>query len=324
MAPSNRTPDWAWWRHVPTVTLDEAVALSLNIDPRQLRRASTLALMAGRRFDEGPEFERRLALANRCLGDTLPGPVNPLGVRYYDEAAAVRLREFAAWAHSVEWRFPSELARLGPAAGEQSRNAPDPDPNEHLTLPEQLQLLARTMPEERARARIDKAFRFREVNYQPEYAVQYDGARIDWNSGRVILPRLPRQPFTPTLRAAEFFAHFMPSGLGATEVSRAATLSAGKSTADAGEPQEVTTERTVASLVAGIRTTTDEKAETACGEWIAKLAERPRNKDTAFAEAKAALANIGALSRKAFDRAWANRAPDDWKKPGRPKEPPSI
>jgi hypothetical protein len=81
MALSNRAPDWDWWRHVPTVTLHEAVALSLNIDPKQLRRASTRALMAGRQFDEGPQFERRLALANRCLGDTLPGPVNHLAVR---------------------------------------------------------------------------------------------------------------------------------------------------------------------------------------------------------------------------------------------------
>jgi hypothetical protein len=53
-------------------------------------------LMGGRQFDEGPEFERRLVLANRCLGDTLPWPVNHLAVRYYDEAPAIRLRDFAA------------------------------------------------------------------------------------------------------------------------------------------------------------------------------------------------------------------------------------
>jgi hypothetical protein len=131
MAVSNRAPDWGWWSHVPTVTLHEAVALSLNIDPKQLRRASTHALIAGRQFDEGPEFERRLALANRCLGDTLPGPLNQLSVHYYNEAAAVRLREFARWAHSVEWRVPPELARL--AGREQSGNAPILDPQEHVT-----------------------------------------------------------------------------------------------------------------------------------------------------------------------------------------------
>ncbi len=166
MALSNRAPDWNWWRHVPTVTLHEAVALSLNIDPKQLRRAGTRALIAGTQFDEGPEFERRLALAKRCLGDTLLGPVNQSAVRYYDEAAAVRLRDFAAWARSVEWQIPQELAQLA-AGGDQSGKAPDPEPNERLTLPEQVRLLSQTMPAERARARIEKAFRFREVDYQP-------------------------------------------------------------------------------------------------------------------------------------------------------------
>jgi hypothetical protein len=233
------------------VTLHEAAALSLNIDPKQLRRASTRALMAGRQFDEGPEFEQRLALAKRCLGDTLPGPVNHMAVRYYDEPAAVRLRDFAAWAHSVEWQIPPELARVA-AGGDQSGNATDPEPDERLTLPEQARLLARTMPEERAKARIEESM------------------------------------------------------------------------ADAGEPQEVATECTVASHASGTRTTTDERVETACGEWIAVLKERPRNKETAFAEVKAAVAHIGALSYKAFDRAWANRAPGDWKKPGRPKKRPIV
>ena len=55
----------------------------------------------------------------------------------------------------------------------------DLDPNERLTLSKQVQLLARTMPEEHAKGRIDKEFRFRELAYQPEYALAYDDARID-------------------------------------------------------------------------------------------------------------------------------------------------
>ena len=324
MAIANRAPDWDWWRHVPTVALHEAVALSLNIDPKQLRRASTRALLAGRQFDEGPEFERRLALAKRCLGDTLPGPVNQLAVRYYDEAAAVRLRDFAAWADPVEWQIPPELARLAPAGGEQSGNAPDPEPNERLTLPEQFRLLARIMPEERARARIEKAFRLKEIIYQPNFAFYYHDARIDWTTGLVLLSRGSRKPFMPTLTTGEFVRHFMPSGLGATETSRAGPQSREKSTADVSEAQAVATGRTVASHASGTRTTTDQKVEVACGEWIAALTKRPRNKETAFREAKAAVAHIGALSYKAFDRAWANRAPDDWKKPGRPKKRPIV
>jgi hypothetical protein len=87
----------------------------------------------------------------------------------------------------------------------------EPAPTERLTLPEQVSLLARVMPEDRARARIEKAFRFREVSYDPEFAVSYDDARIDWQSGMVVLRRVPRQPFTPTLSAAEFDRHFRAS-----------------------------------------------------------------------------------------------------------------
>src|SRR5205814_10034121 len=107
------------------------------------------------------------------------------------------------------------------------------------------------------------------------------------------------------------------AGVGATETPGTEPASREKSTADAGEPQEVTIERAMALHPAGIRTTTDERVEAACGDWIAPLTARPRNKEAAFADAKAAVAHIGALSRKAFDRAWASRAPPDWKHPGR-------
>jgi hypothetical protein len=106
---------------------------------------------------------------------------------------------------SVELRR-ADMDRLWPV-----EPAAVPHPSERLTLPEQVRLLAQTMPAERARSRIDKAFRFREIEYEPRYTVPYNGARIDWETGRVILPRLPRQSFTPTLSAAEFFLHFMSS-----------------------------------------------------------------------------------------------------------------
>jgi hypothetical protein len=212
------------------------VALSLNIDPKKLRRASTRALIAGREFGEGPEFEQRLALAKLCLGETLPGPVNHSGWHYYSEAPKVRFREFAEWARSVQWQMPAELARLA-AGGAQSGDVPDSDSNKRQALPEEVRV-----------------------------------------------------------------------------------SSAEKSAGVAGEPREVATKRTIASHASGIRTVSDETAEGACGEWIAGLPERPRNKETAFADAKDAVANIGTLSYKAFERAWATNARDDWKKPGRRKE----
>jgi len=211
MSQPNRAPDWDWWRPVPTVTLYEGVALSLDINPDQLRRANTNAIMAGRRYAEGPEFERRLALAKRCLGETLPGPLNRMAVDYYDEDPKVRLRDFAVWAHSISWHMPIELARLA-LGDKQSGQIAEPNPNERLTLPEQVSLLAQIMPEDRARARIEKAFRFQEITYQPQYAFPYHDARIDWTSGVVTLRQTPRQPFIPTLTAAEFYRHFTPTG----------------------------------------------------------------------------------------------------------------
>ena len=223
------------------MTLYEAVALTLSIDPRHLRRANTNAIMAGRRYDEGPEFEKLLALAKRCLGETLPGPLNHAGVSYYDEDPTVRLRDFAVWAHSISWHMPTELARLA-VGDKQSGQMADPNPNERLTLPEQVSLLAQIMPEDRAIARIEKAFRLKEIIYQPHYAVLYDDARIDWETGRVILPTLPRQPFTPTLTASELFRYLMPTRQASKESPQAARPPVEKAVAGSAEiaarPQE--------------------------------------------------------------------------------------
>jgi len=125
----------------------------------------------------------------------------------------------------------------------------------------------------------------------------------------------------------------------AAEPAHMARSSLGKPTGDWDEPQAVTAVPAIAAYAgpefpahgrghgtdspaitpSGIRTATEEKAEAACGEWIAGLTERPRNKETAFADAKAALASVGELSFKAFERAWANRARPEWKRPGRRK-----
>jgi hypothetical protein len=58
--------------------------------------------MAGKAlFREGPEFEKRLLLAQRCLGDTLP-TIDSVASHYLGDDPVVRLRDFAAWARSIE------------------------------------------------------------------------------------------------------------------------------------------------------------------------------------------------------------------------------
>ena len=74
-------------------------------------------------------------------------------------------------------------------------------------------------------------------------------------------------------------------------------------------------------LPSGARTNKAASAEQACGTHLRNLKERPKNKDEAYLAAAAAVADVGQLSRKAFDRAWANNVREDWKLSGRPKRP---
>jgi hypothetical protein len=71
------------------------------------------------------------------------------------------------------------------------------------------------------------------------------------------------------------------------------------------------------AISAGSRTNKAKSAEEECGQWIAKLTERPASKDHAFTQAKVAVEATGPLSRKAFERAWADNAPLHWKRAGR-------
>ena len=60
------------------------------------------------------------------------------------------------------------------------------------------------------------------------------------------------------------------------------------------------------------------KAETDCRKWIEQKAaagETPANSSALYSEARERFGNN--LSRRAFDRAWAAAAPEEWKKPGR-------
>jgi hypothetical protein len=72
----------------------------------------------------------------------------------------------------------------------------------------------------------------------------------------------------------------------------------------------------------GIRTNRAASAEDACRNYLSQLNpnQRPKNKDAAFEGAKVAVADVGILSRKAFERAWASSTPLAWLKAGRRKK----
>jgi len=73
-----------------------------------------------------------------------------------------------------------------------------PDPSERLTLAEQLRLLvSQGVPEEDAKTRLGKVFRLKEIIYRANYAMSYENASINWETGQVSVRRLSRRPFTP-------------------------------------------------------------------------------------------------------------------------------
>jgi hypothetical protein len=95
-------------------------------------------------------------------------------------------------------------------------------------------------------------------------------------------------------------------------------------------------EHSTANARAGIRTNHEANAETAAGEWIAARGREWREhggkrlqKNEALKQVTDVVADRGALSDKAFERAWAGNAPSEWRKAGRPSKgekspPPEI
>jgi hypothetical protein len=70
----------------------------------------------------------------------------------------------------------------------------------------------------------------------------------------------------------------------------------------------------------GIRTNMNANAEDTCVDWIKALTQRPQNLDVALTEARQVFGS--SLSKKAFCRAWAIGAPEEWKRGGRRKSAP--
>lgn len=107
----NREPDWSIWAAVPTVLLWEAVALSLNIEPRTVRRPQHqwmggpgVALL----FNESATFDDRLLVAERNLTRSGEGPLRT-GDLDHARRCRIDLAEFGSWARSLNWTLPVEF-----------------------------------------------------------------------------------------------------------------------------------------------------------------------------------------------------------------------
>jgi hypothetical protein len=100
-------PDWMVWRAVPDITKWEAVALSLDADPRSVS-------------DVTQEFESRLLVLQRSHD------LIQTARRWEPNGTPmVRTSEFAAWALSTGWKIPPELAVLGEATPAMEQTSTD-------------------------------------------------------------------------------------------------------------------------------------------------------------------------------------------------------
>lgn len=134
-----KRPNWNEWKHTADVTVWQACALSMDMDPHSMNpRKQVIATNSGARRevdDVGPifdpsdfpspeskqEFERRQKvlwanLSNRILfppdlGAQTPGVKQPGNFR-------VRLPEFVSWAMSIWDNLPAELAERAKAVPE--------------------------------------------------------------------------------------------------------------------------------------------------------------------------------------------------------------
>ncbi len=119
----DRKPNWKVWANVPTVKILEAVALSLDIEPREIKYYSDAS--PGRRkikerppvgwiddggpeLEEGQEFLDRLEIAKRTISRFKPlkPTLSPGPIYDYWE---VSVPAFGQWAKSIGWELPEEF-----------------------------------------------------------------------------------------------------------------------------------------------------------------------------------------------------------------------
>lgn len=117
------SPDWNYWRQMPHELLWKAVALSCNIDPRRERLPDCNYCVNRARWgdaqrdDKFREFHDRLEIATariRELSDASLSMSDANEVR-------IELPRFAAWALSMQWEIPQQLADIAETGAKSSK-----------------------------------------------------------------------------------------------------------------------------------------------------------------------------------------------------------
>ncbi|WP_430389873.1 hypothetical protein [Dyella sp. 20L07] len=109
MQTGDRSVNWGIWRHMPDAMVYEAVALSLDIDPKKVRFHRDAWMVSGEvLFDERQVFEDRMMLAKANTGKM------KIAELIIGDAAKTKitLASFAEWAIGVHRNIPEELRAM--------------------------------------------------------------------------------------------------------------------------------------------------------------------------------------------------------------------
>lgn len=112
MPPTERKPNWEVWANVPAWTAWEAVALSLDIDPKKVKLNGNAWMSADVNSDfphqEGRTFDDRLIVLRRNLSSLQLHK----SLSHRPDYSELNAGDFVRWALSLKWTIPPEMAAL--------------------------------------------------------------------------------------------------------------------------------------------------------------------------------------------------------------------
>jgi hypothetical protein len=114
LLPKLDKPDWNAWSSVKQAKLWEAVALAVDIDPRNLYFFGERKLDTVFNRNHPPSFDKllKLALGNISVGGVLKPPSLDLESSEGLEESEIKLSNFVKWAKSINLELPSDFPGL--------------------------------------------------------------------------------------------------------------------------------------------------------------------------------------------------------------------
>jgi hypothetical protein len=122
---ADTSPDWHYWRQMPHEVLWKAVALSCNVEPRREQLVDSNFWLNRARWSDAEQDERyrefhdRLEIATARISELAVAPLN-MGEA---NVTRIKLPEFAAWALSMQWKIPQQLASMAETGTKASKSA---------------------------------------------------------------------------------------------------------------------------------------------------------------------------------------------------------